>query len=52
MESADAALTSGVPGFMMIEGVSSLTEGGDGTGIAEDGADDHSGGLGIVTLLK
>ena len=38
------ALIGEVPGFMMVEGVSSLSEGGGGTRIAEDGAEDHSGG--------
>ena len=46
------ALIGGVPGFMMVEGVSSLSEGGGGTRIAGDGAEDHSGGLGTATLLK
>ena len=36
----------------MVEGVSSLSEDDDGTGMARDGADDCNGGLGIVTLLK
>ena len=52
MESAKAALTAGVPGFTTVEGVSSLSEDGGGTGMAGDGAEDHSGGLGTVTLLK
>ena len=52
VESTDAALTGEVPGSMMVEEVSSLSEGGDGTGIAGDGADDHNGGLGTATLLK
>ena len=52
MESADAALTGGVPGFTMVERVFSLSEGGDGTGMAGDGADDRCGGLGTATLLK
>ena len=46
------ALTGGVPGLMMVEGVSSLSEGGGGTGMAGDGAEDCNGGLGTVTLLK
>ena len=46
------ALTGGVPGSMMVEGVFSLSEGGSGIGMAGDGAEDHSGGLGTVTLLK
>ena len=52
VESANAALTGGVPGSTTVEGVSSLSEGGGGTGMAGDGADDHNGGLGTVTLLK
>ena len=52
MESTKTALTSGVPGSMMVEGVSSLSEGSGGTGMAEDGAEDHSNGLEIVILLK
>ena len=46
------ALTGGVPRSTMVKGVSSLWEGGGGTGMVGDGAEDHSGGLGIVTLLK
>ena len=46
------ALTDGVPGSMMVEGMSSLSEGGGGTRMAEDGAEDHSEGLGTATLLK
>ena len=52
MESTDAALTGEVPGSMMVEEVSSLSEGGGGTGMTGDGADDHNGGLGTATLLK
>ena len=52
VKSTKTALTRRVPGFMMVKGVSSLSEGGDGTGMAGDGAEDHSGGLGTVTLLK
>ena len=52
MESAKAALTDGVPGSITVEGVSSLSEGGGGTGMAGDGAEDRSGGLGTATLLK
>ena len=52
VESTKTALIGGVPGFMMVEGVSFLSEGGDGTGMAGDGAEDHSGGLGITALLK
>ena len=46
------ALIGEVPGFMMVEEVSSLSKGGGGTGMAGDGAEDHSGGLGTMTLLK
>ena len=46
------ALSGGVPGFTMVEGVSSLSEGGGRTGIAGDGVEDRSGGLGTATLLK
>ena len=52
MESTETALTGGVPGSMMVEGVSSLSKGGDGTEMARDEAEDRSGGLGTVTLLK
>ena len=52
MEFANAALTGGVPGFMMVEGVSSLSEGGGETRMAGDGADNHNSVLGTVTLLK
>ena len=52
MESAKVALTSGVPGSTMVEGVSSLLEGSGGTGMVGDGAEDRSGGLGTATLLK
>ena len=52
VESTEMALIGGILGFMMVEGVSSLSEGGSGTGMAEDGAEDHSGGLGTATLLK
>ena len=52
VESTEIALTGGVPGFMMVEGVSSLSEGGGETGMEGDGAEDHSKGLGTVTLLK
>ena len=52
VESVDAAWTGRVPGFMTVEGVSSLSEGGGGTRIAGDGADNHNGGFGTVTLLK
>ena len=51
MESIKTALTGGVPGSMTVEGVSSLSEGG-GTGMAGNGAEDHSRGLGTMTLLK
>ena len=52
MESTKVALTSEVPGSTMVEGVSSLSEGGGGTEMAKDGAEDHNGGLGTATLLK
>ena len=52
MESANAALTGGVPGSTMVEGVFSLLEGDVGTEMAEDGADNCNGGLGTATLLK
>ena len=52
MESADAALTGGVSKSMMVEGAFSLSEGGGGTRMAGDGADNCNGGLEIVTLLK
>ena len=52
MESTEIALTGGVPGSMMVEGVSSLSEGGGGTGMAGDGAKDHNGGLGTAILVK
>ena len=40
VESTEMALSSGVPGSTMVEGVSSLSEGGGGTGMAGDGAED------------
>ena len=52
MESAEVALTSGVPGSTTVEGVSSLSESGGGTGMVGDGAEDCSGRLGTTTLLK
>ena len=52
VESANAALTGGVPGSTTVEGVSSLLEGGGRTGMAGDEIDDHNGGLGTVILLK
>ena len=52
VESTKMAQIGGVPGFMMVEGVSSLSEGSSGTEMAGDGAEDHSGGLGTTTLLK
>ena len=52
MEPTETALSGGVPGSMMVEGVSSLSEGGGGTGMAGDGAEDCSGGLGTAILLK
>ena len=52
VESTEMTLTGGISRSTMVEGVSSLLEGGGGTGMVGDGAEDHSGGLGIVTLLK
>ena len=52
MESADAALTGGVPGSTTVEGVFSLLEGDGGIGMAGDEAVDCNGGLGTATLLK
>ena len=52
MESANAALTDGVSGFMMVEGVSSLSEGGSRIGMIGDRGDNYNGGLGTATLLK
>ena len=52
MESTETALTGGIPGSMTVEGVSSLSKGSSGTGMVEDGAKDHSDGLGMATLLK
>ena len=52
MESTETALTDGVPRSTMVEGISSLSKGGDGTGMAGDGAEDCSGRLGTATLLK
>ena len=52
VESTEMALIGGVPGFMMVEGMSFLSEGSDGTRMAGDGAEDCNGGLGTVTLLK
>ena len=52
MESTETALTGGVPRSTMVEGVSSLSKGGDGTGMVGDGAEDHSSGLGTAILLK
>ena len=52
MESAKVALTGGVPGFMTVKGVSSLSKGRGGMGMAGEGAEDHSGGLEMATLLK
>ena len=34
------ALSGGVPGFMTVEGVSSLSEGGGRTGMVGDGVED------------
>ena len=46
------ALSGGVSGSTMVEEVSSLSEGGGGTGMAGDRAEDCSGGLETATLLK
>ena len=46
------ALTGGVPRSTMVEGVSSLLEGGGGMRMVGNGAEDHSGRLGTATLLK
>ena len=46
------ALSGGIPGSTMVKGVSSLSEGGGGTGMVGDGAEDRSGGLGTAILLK
>ena len=40
VESTEMALSGGVPGSTMVEGVSSLSEGGGGMGMAGDGAED------------
>ena len=52
MESTETALTGGVPRSMTVEGVSSLSEGDDGTRMVGDGAEDCSSGLEMATLLK
>ena len=52
VESTEMALSGGVSGSTTVEGVSSLLEGGSGTGMVGDRAEDCSGGLGTVTLLK
>ena len=52
MESTETALTGGVSRSTIVEGVSSLSEGGSGTGMVGDGVEDCSRGLGTVTLLK
>ena len=52
MEPTETALSGGVPGSTTVEGVSFLSEGGGGMGMAGDGAEDRSGGLGTATLLK
>ena len=52
VEPIKMALSSGVPGSTMVKGVSSLSEGGGGTGMVGDRAEDRSGGLGTTTLLK
>ena len=40
VELTETALSGGVPGSMTVEGVSFLSEGGGGTGMAGDGAED------------
>ena len=40
VESTETALSGGVPGSTTVEGVSSLSEGDGGTGMAGDGAED------------
>ena len=52
VESTEMALSGGVPGSIMVEGVSSLSEGGGGMEMAGDRAEDRSGGLVTATLLK
>ena len=52
MESTKTALTGGVSRSTTVEGMSSLSKSGGGTGMAGDGAEDCSGGVGMVTLLK
>ena len=52
MESTETALTSGVPRSTTVEEVFFLSEGGGGTEMAGDGAEDHSRRLGTATLLK
>ena len=52
VESTETALTGRAFGSITLEGVSSLSKGGGGIGMAGDGAKDHSSGLGMVTLLK
>ena len=52
MESTEAALTGGVPGSTMVEGVFFLSESGGRMEMAGDGAKNHNGGLGTATLLK
>ena len=52
MESMEGTLTDEVSGSIIIKGMSSLSEGEGRTGMVEERAEDHSGGLGTVTLLK
>ena len=52
MKSTDAALTGGVPGCMMVEGVFSLSKNGGRIGMVGDGAENCNGGLEIAILLK
>ena len=52
VEATETALSGGVPGSTMVEGVSSLSEGDGRIGMAGDEAEDRSGGLGTAMLSK
>ena len=52
MKSTKTALTGGISGSMTVKRVSFLSEDGGGTGMAGDGAEDCTRGLGTATLLK
>ena len=52
VEFTKAALTGGVLGSIIVEGVSSLSEGRGGMGMVGEGAEDCNGGLEMATLLK